>query len=59
MNCCGCHQAATVGFRTPEKPVDWETMIRRMDGYGGLFEHTQKTIVKRLLDTYSPDAVAK
>ena len=59
MNCTGCHQAGTVGFRTPEKPVDWETMIRRMDGYGGLYKHTQETIVKRLLDTYSEEAVSK
>ena len=47
MMCTYCHQAGTVGFRTPEQPVDWETMVRRMDGFGGLYRHTQKTIVKR------------
>ncbi len=59
MMCTYCHQAGTVGFRTPEKPVDWETMIKRMDGFGGLYKHTQETIVKRLVDTYSEEAVAK
>jgi putative heme-binding domain-containing protein len=59
MNCSYCHQVGTVGFRTPEKPVDWETMLRRMDGFGGLFRHTQDTIVGRLMNTYKDDAVAK
>ncbi|SVE01780.1 uncharacterized protein METZ01_LOCUS454634, partial [marine metagenome] len=36
MMCSYCHQVGTVGFRSPEKPVDWETMLRRMDGFGGL-----------------------
>lgn len=58
MMCAYCHQVGTIGFRTPEKPVDWETMIRRMDGFGGLYEHTQETIVQRLVDTYKDDAVA-
>ncbi len=57
MNCSYCHQVGTLGFRTPEKPVDWETMIRRMDGFGGLYPHTQQTIIKRLMDTYKDDAV--
>ena len=34
MMCTYCHQAGTVGFRKPEQPVDWETMVRRMDGFG-------------------------
>ena len=59
MMCMYCHQAGTLGFRTPEQPVDWETMVRRMDGFGGLYRHTQKDIVKRLLDTYTDDAVSK
>ena len=59
MNCTYCHQAGTLGFRTPEKPVDWETMIRRMDGFGGLYKHTQRTIVKRLVDTYTLDAESR
>ena len=59
MMCTYCHQAGTFGFRTPEEPVDWETMIRRMDGFGGLYKHTQETIVERLVDTYSDDAVEK
>jgi len=59
MMCSYCHQIGTLGFRTPEKPVDWETMLRRMDGFGGLYRHTQKTIIKRLVDTYKDDAVAK
>ena len=59
MMCMYCHQAGTIGFRTPEKPVDWETMIRRMDGFGGLYKHTQDTIVQRLVDTYANDAVTK
>ncbi|MDE0594505.1 MAG: carboxypeptidase regulatory-like domain-containing protein [Roseibacillus sp.] len=59
MMCSYCHQIGTVGFRTPEKPVDWETMITRMDGYGGLYRHTRSTIVKRLIETYKDDAVKK
>lgn len=59
MNCAYCHQIGTLGFRTPEKPVDWETMIRRMDGFGGLYPHTQETIIGRLMATYKEDAVNK
>ena len=58
MMCSYCHQIGTIGFRSPEMPVDWETMITRMDGFGGLFKHTQETLVKRLTDTYSDEAVA-
>ena len=59
MMCMYCHQVGTVGWRTPEEPVDWETMIRRMDGFGGLYKHTQETIVQRIVDTYSDEAVAE
>lgn len=59
MMCAYCHQIGTVGFRTPEEPVDWETMLRRMDGFGGLYQHTQDTIIGRLMDTYKDDAVEK
>ena len=59
MYCTYCHQVGTLGFRTPEKPVDWQTMIRRMDGFGGLYRHTQDTIVERLRETYSEEGVAK
>ncbi len=59
MYCSYCHQVGTVGFRTPEEPVDWETMIRRMDGFGALYPHTKRTIVKRIMDTYKGDAVDK
>ena len=57
MMCSYCHQIGTSGFRTPEEPVDWETMIRRMDGFGGLYPHTKETIVQRIIDTYKDDAV--
>lgn len=57
MNCSYCHQVGTIGFRTPEEPVDWETMLRRMDGFGGLYQHTQDTIIQRLMNTYKDDAV--
>jgi putative heme-binding domain-containing protein len=57
MMCAYCHQVGSLGFRTPEQPVDWETMIRRMDGFGGLYPHTQETIVQRLMETYKDDAV--
>ena len=59
MNCSYCHQVGTLGFRTPEKPVDWETMLRRMDGFGGLYPHTRETIIPRLMNTYKDDAVKK
>ena len=58
MACTYCHQIGTVGFRSPEDPVDWETMITRMDGFGGLYKHTQETIVRRLLEAYSDEAIA-
>ena len=50
MMCAYCHQIGTPAFRSPEKPVDWETMIRRMDGFGGLYQHTKETIVQRIID---------
>jgi len=59
MMCTYCHQSGSRGWRTPEKPVDWETMIRRMDGFGGLYRHTQQTLIGRLVDTYSEEAVKK
>ncbi len=59
MMCSYCHQVGTLGFRTPEKPVDWETMLRRMDGFGGLYRRTQETIIPRLMNTYKDDAVDK
>ena len=58
MMCTYCHQVGTIGFRSPEEPVDWETMITRMDGFGGLYKHTQETLVKRLVETYTDEAVA-
>jgi streptogramin lyase len=57
MSCGYCHQIGTAGFRSPEEPVDWETMITRMDGFGGLYKHTQDTIVQRLIDTYTDEAM--
>ena len=59
MMCSYCHQTGSKGWRSPELPVDWHTMITRMDGFGGLYKHTQKTLVKRLVATYSDEAVAK
>ena len=59
MMCTYCHQIGTPGFRAPEKPVDWETMITRMDGFGGLYPHTKETIVQRIIDTYKGNAVDK
>jgi streptogramin lyase len=57
MMCAYCHQVGTLGFRSPEEPVDWETMVIRMGGFGGLYKHTQETIVTRLLAAYSDEAV--
>ena len=57
MMCTYCHQIGTAPFRSPEKPVDWETMITRMDGFGGLYPHVRETIVERIIDTYKDDAV--
>jgi len=59
MMCSYCHQIGTLGFRTPEQPVDWQTMLRRMDGFGGLYPHTKRTIIERLMNTYKDDAVDK
>ncbi len=57
MSCAYCHQIGTIGFRSPEEPVDWETLITRMDGFGGLYKHTQETIVNRLVSTYTDAAM--
>ena len=57
MMCTYCHQTGTAGFRTPEEPVDWDTMVTRMDGFGGLYKHTQETLVQRLIETYSEESV--
>jgi streptogramin lyase len=59
MQCGYCHQIGTVGFRSPEEPVDWETMVTRMDGFGGLYKHTQETLVTRLLEAYSEEGETK
>jgi streptogramin lyase len=59
MMCAYCHQVGTEGFRTPEEPVDWEVMVTRMDGFGGLYKHTQETIVGRIVETFGPDAEKK
>jgi virginiamycin B lyase len=59
MMCVYCHQVGTEGFRTPEEPVDWEVMVTRMDGFKGLYEHTQQTLVDKLLDTYGLGAEEK
>lgn len=56
MACVGCHQVGTLGFRSPDEPVDWITMVTRMDGFGGLNKHLKETIVTRLLDAYSVEA---
>jgi len=34
-------------------------MIKRMDGWGGLYKHTQETLIERIVETFSPEAVAK
>lgn len=57
MQCAYCHQIGTIGFRSPEEPVDWETMVARMQGFGGLYEHTKTSIVKRLLEAYDTPAI--
>lgn len=59
MQCAYCHQIGTIGFRSPEEPVDWETMVTRMDGFGGLYKHTQETLVTRLLEAYSEEGETK
>jgi streptogramin lyase len=56
MFCTYCHQVGTVGFRSPEEPVDWEVMLTRMDGFPGLYEHTQNTLVDRIVKTFGRDA---
>lgn len=56
QQCTYCHQVGTQGFRTPEEPVDWEVMITRMDGWGGLHKDTQKMIIPTIVATYGPDA---
>ena len=56
MMCTFCHQVGTQGFRSPEEPVDWEVMVTRMDGFKGLYKHTQEALVDKLVSTYGPDA---
>ncbi len=59
MMCTYCHQVGTLGFRSPEEPVDWEVMLTRMDGYQGLYKHTQETLVDRIVGVYGRDAEKK
>ncbi len=59
MMCVYCHQVGTEGFRSPEEPVDWEVMVTRMDGFRGLYEHTQQNLVDKLLETYGVGAEEK
>ncbi len=56
MFCTYCHQVGTLGWRSPEEPVDWEVMITRMDGFRGLYKHTQESLVDRIISTYGRDA---
>ncbi len=56
MMCAYCHQVGTVGFRSPEEPVDWEVMLTRMDGFQGLYKHTQDVLVDKIVDVYGRDA---
>ena len=56
MMCAYCHQVGTVGFRSPEEPVDWEVMLTRMDGFQGLYKHTQDVLVNKIVDVYGRDA---
>ena len=56
MMCFYCHQVGTEGFRSPEEPVDWEVMVTRMDGFQGLYEHTQGILLDKLLNTYGVGA---
>lgn len=59
MQCTYCHQIGTTGWRSPEEPVDWEVMVTRMDGFAGLYEHTKKVLVDKLVTTYTGDAMLK
>ncbi|HUP25702.1 MAG TPA: carboxypeptidase regulatory-like domain-containing protein [Thermoanaerobaculia bacterium] len=59
MMCAYCHQVGTVGFRSPEEPVDWEVMLTRMDGFQGLYKHTQEALVDKLVGTYGRDEEKK
>ena len=56
MQCMYCHQVGTEGFRTPEEPVDWEVMLSRMDGFRGLYRHTQEVLVEKLVGTFGVGA---
>ena len=59
MMCAYCHQVGTLGFRSPEEPVDWEVMLTRMDGFQGLYKHTQDVLVDKIYNTYGREAEAK
>ncbi len=59
MMCSYCHQSGSRGWRNPKTPADWEAAMKRMEGFGGLYQHTQNTLAKRLVEAYSDDAVAK
>ena len=56
MMCAYCHQVGTLGFRSPEEPVDWEVMLTRMDGFQGLYKHTQDTLVDRVVNAFGREA---
>ncbi len=56
MMCTYCHQVGTLGFRSPEEPVDWEVMLTRMDGFQGLYKHTQENLVDLVVGSFGRDA---
>ncbi|MEM1247413.1 MAG: carboxypeptidase regulatory-like domain-containing protein [Acidobacteriota bacterium] len=59
MMCTYCHQVGTLGFRSPEEPVDWEVMLTRMDGFQGLYQHTQDALVDKIVSVYGREAEAE
>ena len=59
MMCTYCHQVGTLGFRSPEEPVDWEVMLTRMDGFQGLYKHTQEVLVDKVVSVYGREAEAE
>jgi hypothetical protein len=58
--CANCHQIGDPRWREPRTPEQWQEVINRMIGYGGIpfFEETRAVLFETLAHTFASDAPA-
>jgi cysteine-rich repeat protein len=56
--CGNCHQIGDHRFRQPRAFREWESIVNRMIGYGGVpfFDETRELLLPTLAETFSPEA---